>query len=107
MTVATEIYYSGYHPYTGERVFCAVSPEEKLAQRQYFFWYDRAYRQGIVASLRRLHRPDLIQRLFPGYNSRFDVSPKTKAAPSSKGRYSGKSNNVASGQKHGSTRKQR
>lgn len=107
MTVATEIYYSGYHPYTGERVFCAVSPEEKLAQRQYFFWYDRAYRQGIVASLRRLHRPDLIQRLFPGYNSRFDVSPKTKAAPSSKGRYPGKSNNVASGQKHGSTRKQR
>ena len=38
MTVATEIYYSGYHPYTGERVFTAVRPEEKLAQRQYFFW---------------------------------------------------------------------
>lgn len=66
MTVATEIYYSGVHPYTGEKVFTAVRPEEKLAQRQYFFWYDRAYRQGIVSSLTRLHRPDLLKKLFPG-----------------------------------------
>lgn len=65
MTVATEIYYSGYHPYTGERIFTAIRPEEKLAQRQYFFWYDRAYRAGITASLQRLHRPDLLKRLFP------------------------------------------
>ena len=65
MTVATEIYYSGFHPYTGEKIFTAIRPEEKLAQRQYFFWYDRAYRQGIIASLNRLHRPDIIRRLFP------------------------------------------
>jgi uncharacterized radical SAM protein YgiQ len=74
MTVATEIYYTGYHPYTGERVYCAVSPEEKLAQRQYFFWYDRTYRSGIVKSLQRIHRSDLIHKLFPGYNPRFDNS---------------------------------
>jgi len=66
MTVATEIYYSGYHPYTGEKIFTATRPEEKLAQRQYFFWYDRTYKPGIVASLNRLHRPDLIRKLFPG-----------------------------------------
>ena len=65
MTVATEIYYSGYHPYTGEKVYCATTAAEKLAQRQYFFWYDRTYVQGIMASLRRIHRPDLIARLFP------------------------------------------
>lgn len=64
MTVATEIYYTGYHPYTGKKVYTATRPAEKLAQRQYFFWYDRAYRAGITASLRRLHRPDLIRRLF-------------------------------------------
>lgn len=64
MTVATEIYYSGIHPYTGEEIFTPVRPEEKLAQRQYFFWYDANYRQGIVSSLRRLHRPDLIAKLF-------------------------------------------
>ena len=67
MTVATEIYYSGYHPYTGEKVFTAIRPEDKAAQRKYFFWYDPAYRHDIVASLRRLHRPDLIARLFPAY----------------------------------------
>lgn len=64
MTVATEIYYTGYHPYTGEKIYTATRPEEKLAQRQYFFWYDRAYRQAIDRSLRRMHRPDLIARLF-------------------------------------------
>ncbi len=64
MTVATEIYYSGYHPYTGERVFTARSQQEKLAQRKYFFWYDRTYRPDITNSLRKLHRQDLIDKLF-------------------------------------------
>ncbi|MBD5214526.1 MAG: YgiQ family radical SAM protein [Bacteroidales bacterium] len=66
MTLATEIYYTGIHPYTGKRIFTATTPEEKLAQRQYFFWYDRTYRSGIIKSLNRLHRPDLIKQLFPG-----------------------------------------
>lgn len=65
MTLSTEIYYTGYHPYTGEKIFTATSPEEKLAQRKYFFWYDRAYRPDIMRSLQRLHRPDLLKRLFP------------------------------------------
>ena len=64
MTVATEIYYSGYHPYTGEKIYTAIRPEQKLAQRKYFFWYDRTYRLDIERSLHRLHRPDLIRRLF-------------------------------------------
>lgn len=64
MTLATEIYYSGYHPYTGERIYTARRPEEKLAQRKYFFWYDRTYRLDIERSLRRLHRPDLIRKLL-------------------------------------------
>ena len=65
MTVSTEIYYTGYHPYTGKKVFTAISPEEKLAQRKYFFWYDRTYREDITRSLQRLHRTDLLARLFP------------------------------------------
>ena len=67
MTVASEIYYSGVHPYTLKEVYTAIRPEEKLAQRKYFFWYDRAYRVDIERSLRRLHRPDLIARLFARY----------------------------------------
>ncbi len=65
MTVATEIYYSGVHPYTGERVFCARTKDEKLAQRQYFFWYDNTYRRGIEQALRRIHRTDLLMKLYP------------------------------------------
>ncbi len=64
MTLSTEIFYTGINPYTGERVFTATTPEEKLAQRKYFFWYDRAYRVDITRSLQRLHRPDLIRALF-------------------------------------------
>ena len=65
MTVSTEIYYSGYHPYTGEAVYCAVTPEHKQAQRQYFFWYDKANRPGIIKSLHRINRTDLVRELFP------------------------------------------
>ena len=67
MTVATEIYYTGIHPYTGEKVYTARTRDEKLAQRQYFFWYDKTYRPGIIRSLNRLHRPDLIAKLYPPY----------------------------------------
>jgi uncharacterized radical SAM protein YgiQ len=39
MTIATEMWYTGYDPYTLEPVFSAKTPEEKKAQNQYFFWY--------------------------------------------------------------------
>lgn len=67
MTVATEIYYTGYHPYTCERIFTAISPEEKNAQRKYFFWYDPQNRRDIIASLKRMNRADLISQLYPVY----------------------------------------
>lgn len=76
MTVATEIYYSGYHPYTGERVYTATTRDEKLAQRKYFFWYDRTYRDDIIRSLQRLHRPDIIATLFPAYHPGTSPSPR-------------------------------
>ena len=39
MTVSTEAWYTGYDPYTLEPIFSAKTPKEKLAQRQFFFWY--------------------------------------------------------------------
>lgn len=36
MTVSTEIYYSGVHPYTGEKIFTATNPDAKARQRSYF-----------------------------------------------------------------------
>ncbi|MDR2956461.1 MAG: YgiQ family radical SAM protein [Prevotella sp.] len=64
MTLATEMYYTGYHPYTLEKVYTAKSKEQKLAQRQYFFWYDKNYRNQIINSLRKLKREDLLKKLF-------------------------------------------
>lgn len=65
MTLATEIYYTGYHPYTGEKVYTARTEKEKLSQRQFFFWYKPESKRQIVSELRRLHRPDLIDRIYP------------------------------------------
>ena len=64
MTVATETWYTGYDPYTLEPVFSAKNQREKLAQRQYFFWYKPEERRGIEQSLRRIGRPDLIKKLY-------------------------------------------
>lgn len=64
MTLATEIYYTGYHPYTGEKVFTARSENEKLRQRQFFFWYKPESRHDIEKELRRIHRIDLVDRLY-------------------------------------------
>lgn len=44
MTLATEIYYTGLHPYTLERVYTAVTENQKRAQHQFFFWYQPAER---------------------------------------------------------------
>ncbi len=64
MTVSTEAYYTGYHPYTLEPVFTARNPKEKLAQRQFFFWYQREYKNQIINELRKLGRKDLIDKLY-------------------------------------------
>ena len=39
MTVATEAWYSGYHPSTLDPIYSARNKKEKLAQRPFFFWY--------------------------------------------------------------------
>ncbi len=64
MTVATETWYTGYHPYTLQPIYSARSQRDKLAQRQFFFWYKRDQQQQIINELRRIGRPDLIKRLF-------------------------------------------
>ena len=64
MTVATEAWYTGFHPYTLEPVFSAKTQREKLAQRQFFFWYKPEERRNIINELRRIGRKDLIDKLY-------------------------------------------
>ena len=66
MTLASEIYYTGIHPYTGKEIFTARTEKEKLAQRQFFFWYKPENQRQIVEELRKIGRPDLIRALYPG-----------------------------------------
>lgn len=64
MTISTETWYTGYDPYTLERVFSAKTPKEKLAQRQFFFWYQPEERRYIEQRLRTIGRADLILKLY-------------------------------------------
>ena len=64
MTVSTEAWYTGYDPYTLEPVFSARTQRDKLAQRQFFFWYKPESRRGIEQTLKRIGRPDLIRQLY-------------------------------------------
>ena len=64
MTVSTETYYTGFHPYTLKPVYCAKTPMEKQAQRLFFFWYDHKNRQAITKALKRIHRSDLLHKLY-------------------------------------------
>lgn len=64
MTVSTETWYTGFHPYTLQPVYSAKRPQEKLAQRQFFFWYKPEERNKLIAELKRMGRRDLINQLF-------------------------------------------
>lgn len=64
MTVSTETYFTGFHPYTLKPVYCAKTPMEKQAQRLFFFWYDHKNRQAITKALKRIHRSDLLHKLY-------------------------------------------
>lgn len=64
MTVATEAWHTGYHPYTLQPIFSAKTQKEKLAQRIFFFWYKPEERRAIIQELKRMGRSDLIDKLY-------------------------------------------
>lgn len=39
MTLSTLMYYTGFDPFTGKRVYVARKIEEKRKQKEFFFWY--------------------------------------------------------------------
>ena len=64
MTVSTEAWYTGYHPYTLESVYTAKLQKEKEQQRMFFFWYKPEERNKIINELRKIGRSDLIDKLY-------------------------------------------
>ncbi len=78
MTVATEMYYTGYDPYTLQPVYTAKTEKEKLNQRRFFFWYKPEEKPGILSELKKMNRADLASKLYP---SGFVKSFKTSRGP--------------------------
>ena len=64
MTLATEMYYTGLNPYAMKPIYVARTQPEKLAQRQFFFWYKPDARNQIKRDLQKMNRLDLADKLF-------------------------------------------
>ena len=74
MTVATVIYYSGYHPYTLQPMETAKTKEEKQDQHKFFFWHKKENHKWIRQKLNEAGRPELANKLL-------DQSANNKAVP--------------------------
>jgi radical SAM superfamily enzyme YgiQ (UPF0313 family) len=90
MTVATVIYYSGYHPYKLQEYYVPKSKHEKKDQYKFFFWYKPENRQWIKDKLYGTKQAHLVDKLL--------------SKPKSKKRYKGKANKFI--KKHGNPNNQ-
>jgi radical SAM superfamily enzyme YgiQ (UPF0313 family) len=63
MTLSSVIYYCGFNPYTGEKIYSAKSAKDREEQRSFFFWYKDEYRERIKSLLRKIGREDLVKKL--------------------------------------------
>ena len=77
MTLATEMYHTGLDPYALQPVYVARTKDDKLAQRQFFFWYKPEERRAIKQFLQKNRRPDIADRLFESANG---VGPRYTAS---------------------------
>lgn len=87
MTVATVIYYSGYHPYTLKPVYTPKSKEEKQNQHRFFFWYKKENQGWIKNTLLKAGKPDILRKLIPFIqNKPENIATKPKFVPHHKKR---------------------
>ena len=84
MTVATEIYATGTHPYDGSQVDVARTPEEKQIQRSFFFWYKPEMRTALRATLNKLGLKHITTRLLDERQKTTDVTPPPHITPCGK-----------------------
>jgi uncharacterized radical SAM protein YgiQ len=81
MTVATEIYATGVHPYNQQPVCVARTPEEKQEQRSFFFWYKPEMKAALRKSMQRLGLGEMAARLLDGKKRTVDVTPPPHITP--------------------------
>ena len=78
MTLATEMYYTGLDPYTLEEVYTARKPEDKEAQRKFFFWYKPENKVWLTQALHNMRKPEYVDRLVGRSSPEFKNSDKRK-----------------------------
>ncbi|HOK02551.1 MAG TPA: YgiQ family radical SAM protein [Spirochaetota bacterium] len=66
MTLSSVIYYTGFSPYSGERIYCARSKSEREEQKVFLFWYKDENRQRIYQILKNKNKTELLKKLYPG-----------------------------------------
>lgn len=64
LTLATTLFYTGYHPYSLQKISCAKTETEKKDQNMFFFWYKKEFREKIIRILKKIKRPDLIKKIY-------------------------------------------
>jgi len=84
MTVATVIYYSGYHPYTLKKTYAPKTKKEREDQHRFFFWYKKENYTWIKNTLAKVKRPDLLERLLPTTNKQKDAKKYKSVLPKNK-----------------------
>lgn len=78
MTVATVIYYSGYHPYRLKEYYVPKTPNEKKNQHRFFFWYKPENRNWIRNTLQGTSQSHLIDKLLASNASKKRYKGKAK-----------------------------
>jgi uncharacterized radical SAM protein YgiQ len=81
MTVATEIYATGVHPYNAQPVEVARTSDEKQEQRSFFFWYKPEMKAALRKSMQRMGLDDLATRLLDEKKATRDVTPPPHITP--------------------------
>jgi len=64
LTLATVIYYTGINPYTLKKIYRAKSIKDKKLQQKFFFWYKPENVNLIKSVLKRINKPNFINRLY-------------------------------------------
>lgn len=64
MTLSSVIYYCGFDPYTGKKIYCARSADDRNDQRSFFFWYKQENRERLKRRLKKIGRHDIEKKLF-------------------------------------------
>jgi hypothetical protein len=84
MTVATDIYATGTHPYDGSKVDVARTPEEKQSRGSFFFWYKPEMRNLLRQTLTKLGLKTIAPRFLDEPQKITDITPPSHITPEPK-----------------------